>query len=167
MEDHVFDPAVLGLGAPVCAVNLDDASATVALGAALARAASPGDVVGLIGTLGAGKTTFTQGFCDELEVGEATSPTYTLLNVYRGDPSVFHFDLYRLEHLDDLEGIGYWDYVESGEGVSIVEWLDKIPDAWTSHGLVVHLTYSGDARHARVWATDESVAARVRSEMAE
>lgn len=158
MTEHSFDPSMWGLArAPDASVYLPDDAATRAFGACLARHVSPGDVVALVGNLGAGKTTFTQGFCAELGVDRATSPTYTLLNHYRGEVDLFHFDLYRLETVGDLEGVGYWDYVESGTGVAIVEWADQIPEAWTGTGAVVELLHSDQGRTARVWSPDSAL----------
>lgn len=162
MNRHTFDPTSLGLSAePDAELYLPDETTTSSFGAAVARGCEPGDIVGLIGNLGAGKTTFTQGLCEAFGAGRANSPTYTLLNVYPGDVDVFHFDLYRLESVGDLEGVAYWDYVESGAGVSVVEWLDQIPEAWTGQGTVVHLTYRDDGRFARVWSTRDDVCAAV------
>jgi tRNA threonylcarbamoyladenosine biosynthesis protein TsaE len=157
MNSHTFDPGALGLSGPAPpAFLLVDEAATRRLGAAVGATSEPGSWVGLAGNLGAGKTTFTQGLCEAAGVGAATSPTYTLLNVYRGDPPVFHFDLYRLNSVGDLEGVGYWDYVESGEGITVVEWIDQIPDAWPGEGTIIELRYDGAARSARVWgASDE------------
>lgn len=129
---------------------LADEEATLAFGRAMARSAKPGDFIGLIGKLGAGKTTFSKGFVDVFCGDEATSPTYTLVNVYEADPPVFHFDLWRLEDVDGLESVGYWDYLDQ-DGVCLVEWLDRIPEAWPRRGRVVELVAEQGGRRARVW----------------
>ena len=105
-----------------------DPAETRALGRQLGRLARPGLVVLLAGELGAGKTCFAQGVAEGLETPSAspvTSPSYTLLNVHPGRLPLYHFDLYRLATLADLEDLGYDDIAESG-GVTLVEWADRL-----------------------------------------
>lgn len=85
--------------------------------------------VGLVGVLGAGKTVFVRGAIKALggDPRDVRSPTFTLLNVYDASVQVNHFDLYRLESFDDLESIGFFEFTR-GDGLSLVEWADKIPD---------------------------------------
>ena len=90
-----------------------------------------GSVLLLNGSLAAGKTCFAQGVGEGLELSSGlsvTSPTYTLLNVYHGRLPLYHFDLYRLSRVDDLTDLGYDDYAE-GEGVTLVEWSDRMSAA--------------------------------------
>ncbi len=105
------------------------AEETFALGEKLGRAAQPGDVYTLVGDLGAGKTVFTQGFARGLGITEpVNSPTFTILQVYdTGRLPLYHFDVYRIEDPDEMEEIGWEDCVY-GDGVSIVEWADRIRD---------------------------------------
>ena len=107
---------------------------TQAFGQALARVLKPGDVLCLSGDLGAGKTLLTQGIGAGLDVTDAVaSPTFTVLNIYEGtaddgrELSVYHFDLYRLEHPAELAEIGFDHYVEAG-GVAIIEWPEKFAE---------------------------------------
>lgn len=88
-----------------------------------------GDVVALVGDLGAGKTHLAQGIAVGLGYdGEVTSPTFALVNEYEGrDCSVYHFDIYRMESADELLEIGWEDYLES-DGVVVMEWADKFPE---------------------------------------
>ena len=103
---------------------------TAVLAERLGAAAEVGTVLCIIGDLGAGKTLFTQGFARGLEVtGEVTSPTFALMNQYRGRLSVTHFDLYRLEREEELDEIGFYEYAEDSRGVVLIEWADKFPDA--------------------------------------
>ena len=84
--------------------------------------------VALYGDLGAGKTCFVRGMADVLTPGAPVkSPTYTVVNEYPGNPSLFHFDMYRIESEDDLESIGFYDYPE--DAIFVVEWSEKIPFA--------------------------------------
>jgi tRNA threonylcarbamoyl adenosine modification protein YjeE len=134
--------------------DLAGADQTVALGERIAAAVEPGDVVGLSGQLGAGKTTFVGGMVDALGgEGRTRSPTYTLVNTYQTDPPVYHVDLYRLETVDDLESIGYWDYIRQRRGILCVEWLDRLPEAWPGEGVVIRLEHLSEGRRASIWAT--------------
>lgn len=142
------------LGAPLGELEIANEEETRAFGARLADIFRSGGFIGLIGNLGAGKTTLTQGLVAALDPHEsASSPTYTLLNEYPTQPPVYHFDLYRLEDVDALEGVGYWDYAEDPDAVTIVEWLDRVPAAWPGEGVIIELTHHADCRLARVWAT--------------
>lgn len=154
----VFQPTKLGLSArPICTLRLAEPQQTARLGALLARLLGDGGFVGLVGDLGAGKTSLVQGLVGELNpTAEASSPTYTLLNEYETEPPVWHFDLYRLESADDLETVGYWDYAEDDEAIVLVEWIDRILMAWQPRGALVWLTHEpGDTRAAAIWAPPE------------
>ena len=98
---------------------------TAAAGARLGATLGPGDVVGLTGELGAGKTCFVQGLVRGLGVTTwATSPTFVLINEYRGRLPVHHVDAYRTGSLQELLDLGLLD-VMAGPGVTLVEWADK------------------------------------------
>jgi tRNA threonylcarbamoyladenosine biosynthesis protein TsaE len=121
------------------------AVATRAIGTALGAAARPGDVVALSGDLGAGKTVIVQGAAEALGVrGAVTSPTFNILVVHRGPAAdLAHFDLYRLEHAEQLEDIDFWGVLESG-CVSLIEWGDRFPEALPPDVLTVTLQITGD-----------------------
>jgi tRNA threonylcarbamoyladenosine biosynthesis protein TsaE len=98
---------------------------TAAVGEALGRILDAGDVVALYGELGAGKTCFVQGLVRGLDIaGHATSPTFVLVNEYRGRLPVHHVDAYRTSGLADLVDLGLLDLM-GGDGVTLVEWADK------------------------------------------
>lgn len=98
---------------------------THAVAAGLASALRPGAVVALHGDMGAGKTTFVQGLGLALRVREpVTSPTFALINEYRGDLALFHVDLYRLQGEIEAESIGLDDCL-SGGGVTLIEWAER------------------------------------------
>lgn len=100
--------------------------ATERAGEELAERLRPGDVVGLSGALGAGKTCFIRGLCRGLGVTQTvSSPTFVLVNHYAGRVPVHHVDAYRTGSLTELIDIGF-DELVSGEGVTIVEWADKL-----------------------------------------
>ena len=109
-------------------------SETEAAGAALASriladSALP-RFVALFGDLGVGKTAFVRGFSSVVApTSLVRSPTFALVNEYRGTPCpIFHFDMYRIECEDDLDSIGFYDYLDRG-GICLVEWSEKIPYA--------------------------------------
>lgn len=98
---------------------------TAAAGERLGERLGPGDVVGLTGELGAGKTCFIQGLVRGLGVTTwATSPTFVLINEYSGRLPVHHVDAYRTESLSELLDLGLLDLM-GGSGVTLVEWADK------------------------------------------
>lgn len=88
-----------------------------------------GDMIAYKGGLGAGKTTFTRGLAIGLGLGDnVTSPTFALVNEYRGDRlTLYHFDMYRIESEDDLESTGFYDYPFE-ENVAAVEWSENIAE---------------------------------------
>ena len=83
--------------------------------------------IALCGEMGVGKTAFTRGFASHFGITSVKSPTYTIVNEYRGKSSIFHFDMYRIESSDDLYSIGFDDYVER-EGFCISEWSENIEE---------------------------------------
>lgn len=100
---------------------------TFRLGRKLGEAAIPGQVFTLNGDLGTGKTVFTQGFAKGLGIEEpVNSPTFTIVQVYdEGRLPLYHFDVYRIGDIEEMEEVGFEDYV-MGDGVSLIEWADLI-----------------------------------------
>ena len=126
------------------ALETDAARSTRQAGAALGTAVRAGDIVVLTGDLGAGKTVIAQGVASALGVpGRVTSPTFNILVLHRGSVDLAHFDLYRLEHAEQLEDIDFWGVVE-GDGVSLIEWGDRFPEALPADVLTVTLAITGD-----------------------
>jgi tRNA threonylcarbamoyladenosine biosynthesis protein TsaE len=120
--------------------------------AALGRVCAPGDVIGLSGDLGAGKTTFVQGLAAGLGAGEATSPTFTLIHVHAGGRlTLYHADLYRLDRIEELEDVGL-DDIYRQDGVAAVEWIDKIPGAAPADWLEIRLDVVDPGRRLRATA---------------
>ncbi|MBQ3104012.1 MAG: tRNA (adenosine(37)-N6)-threonylcarbamoyltransferase complex ATPase subunit type 1 TsaE [Oscillospiraceae bacterium] len=102
---------------------------TEAIGAQLGQTLSAGTVLAYIGDLGMGKTAFTRGIAKGMGfTGRVTSPTFTIVNEYPSTPPLYHFDLYRLDGSDELFDIGWEDYL-AGDGVCVVEWSERAPDA--------------------------------------
>ncbi|PTL77256.1 tRNA (adenosine(37)-N6)-threonylcarbamoyltransferase complex ATPase subunit type 1 TsaE [Vitiosangium sp. GDMCC 1.1324] len=115
------------------------------LGLLLGRLLQPGDFVGLVGDLGAGKTHLVRGVAEGAGVSrsEVASPTFAIVYPYRGRVPLYHADLYRLSDYDELYATGFMDLVGS-DGAVLVEWLDRIPEAAPREFLRVTLRYSGE-----------------------
>jgi len=112
------------------------------IGQLLGELLDAGDTVCLYGDLGAGKTNFTYGIAQGLDVQEQyiTSPTFTFVNEYQGRVPLYHIDLYRLKDPDELENIGFGEYIES-DGVTVIEWAERAEDELPVEGLSVYLAY--------------------------
>ena len=105
------------------------AEETYKIGEQMGREAKAGDVICLIGDLGVGKTVFTQGFAAGLGITEpVSSPTFTIVQTYdEGRIPFYHFDVYRIGDVEEMEEIGYDDYF-FGEGVCLIEWAELIEE---------------------------------------
>ena len=105
------------------------AEETEKLGEQIGREAKPGEVYTLIGDLGVGKTVFTQGIAKGLEITEPIcSPTFTIVQEYEeGRMPFYHFDVYRIGDLEEMEEIGYDDYF-FGQGICLIEWAELIEE---------------------------------------
>jgi tRNA threonylcarbamoyladenosine biosynthesis protein TsaE len=123
----------------------DSPEDTQRLGEELGRQAQPGDVFLLSGELGAGKTCLTQGIAWGLEIeGYATSPSFVIMNQYRGRLPMYHIDLYRLEDIDEVIDLGLDDYLY-GNGVCVVEWADRAMDVLPPEHLLVKISSLTDS----------------------
>ena len=113
---------------------------TFHLGFQLGKEATPGQVVTLEGDLGVGKTVFTQGVAKGLEIEEPIcSPTFTIVQVYEeGRLPFYHFDVYRIGDVEEMDEIGYEDYVY-GDGVSMIEWANLIEEILPEHRTAVKI----------------------------
>ncbi|MFI3177488.1 MAG: tRNA (adenosine(37)-N6)-threonylcarbamoyltransferase complex ATPase subunit type 1 TsaE [Eubacteriales bacterium] len=117
-------------------IETNSAEETEALGKQIGSSLQAGAVLTLVGDLGVGKTVFTQGLAQGLDIQEAiTSPTFTIVQVYEeGRLPFYHFDVYRIGDLDEMDEVGYEEYVY-GEGVTMIEWAnliaDLLPDNYT------------------------------------
>ena len=109
-------------------VILPSEEATIAFGEKLGSFLQAGDLITMEGDLGAGKTAFTSGFARGLGYkGYVQSPTFALINEYRGDVMIYHFDVYRIDENEEMYDIGIDDYL-FGDGVCIIEWAERIKD---------------------------------------
>jgi len=118
------------------------------IGEMLGARLKAGDTVCLYGDLGAGKTSFSYGIAQGLDVQEhyITSPTFTFVNEYEGRVPFYHIDLYRLVDPGELENIGFEEYIDS-DGVTVIEWADRAEDELPVEALSVYLSYVDD--HSR------------------
>ncbi|MFP5526937.1 tRNA (adenosine(37)-N6)-threonylcarbamoyltransferase complex ATPase subunit type 1 TsaE [Peptococcus simiae] len=126
---------------------LADSEATRQAGQALAAVLRAGDLILLQGDLGAGKTTWTQGLAEGLGVLEpVTSPTFVIISEYdSGRLPLYHIDAYRLETPMEAELLGIPELIE-GEGVTVIEWPERLEGYLPQDALVISLTYEGEAR---------------------
>lgn len=129
----------------------------------MGRVLRPGDVVGLVGELGAGKTTFVQGVAQGLEVrGYVASPTFTLVREYQGRLRLYHVDLFRIEP-EELDVTGFDDLVEAG-GVVVVEWADRAPHRLPRDCLWISIVGTGgEPRELQAHATGPESAVLLRT----
>lgn len=125
-------------------VETHSVSETEALGERLAKCLRAGAVVALYGDLGAGKTALVRGMARGLDIsGSVSSPTFTLVNEYPGDPALFHFDMYRLKDSSELYGIGWEDYLDRN-GICVVEWSERVADAIPSDAVTLRFERLGE-----------------------
>lgn len=105
--------------------------------------------IAMRGEMGVGKTVFTRGFVSYFGKANVKSPTYTIVNEYRvSGVSIYHFDLYRISDSDDLESIGYHEYVES-MAYSIVEWSERVPEYIPEDAITVTISRVADDESKR------------------
>lgn len=95
--------------------------------------------IAMRGEMGVGKTAFTRGFASYFGISGVKSPTYTIVNEYRGKVSIFHFDMYRLQTEDDLYSIGFDDYIDR-DGFCIAEWSENIAEFLPEDSVFVTIT---------------------------
>ena len=125
---------------------------TRALGADTARAAKPGSVIALRGDLGAGKTTFVQGFLEALGAeGPYVSPTFVIMKEYdltepssSGIARIYHMDAYRIDDPEEIARLGFEEWVADPQGLVIVEWPEKIESLLPAGAKAVSLKWLSD-----------------------
>jgi len=129
------------MGAELTTISPEE---TEAAGAGLGATLKSGDVVALTGELGAGKTVFVQGLARALGVGTAaTSPTFVLVNEYRGRVPVHHVDAYRTTSLAELMDLGIEEMMD-GDGITVIEWAERVEPLLPARAVRVRIAGVGD-----------------------
>lgn len=127
-------------------ISLNNLEETEKFGLFLGENLRPGDVVCLNGDLGAGKTTLTKSIAKGLGIDDyVTSPTFTIVNEYYGKTDLYHIDTYRLDDMVDVDYLGFDEYFYS-DGVTIVEWAEKIRDALPEEYMEINIKSHDDKR---------------------
>lgn len=125
-------------------VRTQSESETRELGRRLGTHLGPGSIVSLSGPLSSGKTVLAKGIAEALHITEAiVSPTFTLIQEYRGTLDLYHMDLYRLEGVEDFAGIGGEELLYAG-GVTLIEWSEKIAEILPEHTIRIVLSIDED-----------------------
>lgn len=109
---------------------------TIEFAKKFARKLKPGSILCLEGQLGSGKTTFVKGLAEGLGLkhpGQVKSPTFVLMHIYKAKIPLYHFDCYRLDSTEELENIGFQDFVNDPQAISCVEWAEKAKGLIPSH----------------------------------
>ncbi len=114
---------------------------TFEVGVDLGRNSSEGDIFALTGELGSGKTVLAKGIAGGLNIEEEiTSPTYTLMEIYNGEKDLYHFDLYRIDCIEEFDLFHFEEYWY-GKGISVIEWADRAGDKIPHRAIKVNLEY--------------------------
>lgn len=123
----------------------------------IAAGAHGGTVIALFGGLGMGKTAFTHGFVRGRGIdADVSSPTFALVHEYPGSPSVYHFDMYRVDGWDDLYSTGFFDYIDMG-GILVVEWSENIECALPENTLRVKIERGATDSERIITVTGEGI----------
>lgn len=131
-------------------ISLNNLKETEKFGIFLGENLKPGDVVCLNGDLGAGKTTLTKSIAKGLGISDyVTSPTFTIVNEYYGKTDLYHIDTYRLDDKIDVDYLGFDEYFYS-DGVTIVEWAEKIKDALPEEYMEINIKSHDDKRDLEI-----------------
>ena len=118
---------------------------TAHLAGTIGKIIREGTVICLDGELGVGKTLFVRALARTLGVeSDVTSPTFNLMNIYEAACPIVHFDLYRIVSEEELEDIGFYEYAEATEGIVLIEWAEKFPDAMPADHLSVRIEALND-----------------------
>lgn len=122
----------------------NSAEDTIELGKKIGSLLKKGDVIAMQGTLAAGKTTITKGIAQALNISDPiTSPTFCLISEYYGTMPLYHMDVYRLDGEEDFVNLGTDDMIY-GDGVSIIEWSEKIMNELPKKTIILKLTPEAD-----------------------
>jgi len=142
-------------------IRTTSADETTALGERLGKQLRPGDVIALFGDLGAGKTTLTKGIAVGLGLdADIHSPTFTLIHEHMGAVALYHVDLYRLSREQEVETLGLEEYIYS-DGVTVIEWADKMKSMLPSQRLDITLRMRGDTERELILESESERMTRI------
>ncbi len=123
---------------------------TFMVGAMCATEAKKGDIFCLYGEVGAGKTAFTKGFAAALQIEEeVVSPTFNIVQAYEGIKKLYHFDVYRIEDINEMENIGFDDYL-FGDGICVIEWAEMVEELLPKERINVKIIKVDNDENARI-----------------
>ena len=112
---------------------------TQQLGERMSQLLKSGDIVGFFGDLGSGKTQLIKGICQGLGCGdEVSSPTFTIINEYKGRQPIYHFDFYRIDSEIEIYDLGYEEFFY-GSGICLIEWAERVTSFFPEYYIKVHL----------------------------
>ena len=124
-------------------ILVTNADETIKLGEIIGKSLEAGSIIALRGDLGAGKTVLVKGIARGLEIeDEPVSPTFVIMNAYEGEIPLYHFDLYRISGADELTGIGADEFL-FGEGVSAVEWAERVDEILPPYTIYIDIKMPG------------------------
>ena len=127
-----------------------NAEEMITFGEGYAKSLKAGDILAIVGDLGAGKTHFTKGVAAGLGYADCTSPTFTLVNEsHGGDYDLYHFDFYRIKKEEELWSLGWDEYLEKG-GVVIAEWADLFPEVFPAHTTWMKIQHEKGGRVVKI-----------------
>ena len=131
--------------------RFDSPEKTQIFASELAKNIEPGTVIALIGNLGAGKTTFAQGFAKGLGLNNhVISPTFKLVSEYIGNISLYHIDCYRLDTSFDFLNIGGEEYLNPIDGITLIEWPERINDLWSDDWIYIYFKRIEEDANTRI-----------------
>ncbi len=133
------------------AIITNSAEETIEFAKRFARGLKPGSVLCLEGNLGSGKTTFIKGLAEGLGLAHperVKSPTFVLMHVYKAKVPLYHFDCYRLDSAEELENIGFEDFINDPHAISCIEWAEKAKGLLPAHAYWIHFEISGQERRS-------------------
>lgn len=127
-------------------IRTESPAETQTLGEKLGNTLKPGDVIALIGDLGTGKTCITQGIARGVGIASdeiVSSPSYILINEYKGKIPIYHIDLYRLENVAEIADLGLGEYIES-DGICIIEWAERMAEGLPNTCIRIYITWEDE-----------------------
>ena len=131
-------------------ITLENLNDTKKLGETISKVVGKGCIICLNGSLGAGKTTLTQIIAKNLKVKEyVNSPSYSLMNIYKGDYIIYHYDMYKLNSVEEALDIGIEDYLYTDD-IVIIEWADKIKEILPEEKIEINIYFEDTKRKAEI-----------------